>query len=328
MYKRQVLCSAIAYVKLVNISARLSLLKKQDESAKRLLAIEVRRVVAGVDNSALLTRAKLLEARTRMEVVGLEIAQRRMLTAIANLTGIPVGVNDLVPDSVPLVPTKRAAEGGARSGVEQMTAIRDVAQLEYATEQGNRLRVTQKMMLGKASIGDLVAAHIQEDERLSILLDANLQVTVARLEALDTSCGLESWAVGLVANESCERANAASVSAQLSTPFAEKNATNRAASTLRSIMITPAVPDVPQNQSRQYSAIAIYNDGHAIDASSNAQWECSDDTKGIVSARGLFTGLSMGQMTISATLNGVVESRKINVTAEQLEACLLYTSCV
>ena len=64
--------TAMEYIQLVWASAQLSAEKQQHELAQRLVVVERMRARAGVDDDAVLYRAKLLEAQTRMRVASAE----------------------------------------------------------------------------------------------------------------------------------------------------------------------------------------------------------------------------------------------------------------
>jgi uncharacterized protein YjdB len=84
-------------------------------------------------------------------------------------------------------------------------------------------------------------------------------------------------------------------------------------------MVTPAVSALVAGQSQQYSAIAIYRDSSAKDVTSEAIWQCSRSSDAIVSSAGLVTALATGQVTITATVSSVSQSRRITITADVQE---------
>jgi len=83
--RQAVLDAAVAYVDLSKINLQMQLLQKQHEAVARLVYIETERVRADVDNGVSLTRAKLVEARTRTrsaELEGSELQLRKRLVEL------------------------------------------------------------------------------------------------------------------------------------------------------------------------------------------------------------------------------------------------------
>jgi hypothetical protein len=85
-------------------------------------------------------------------------------------------------------------------------------------------------------------------------------------------------------------------------------------------MITPGIRSLVYRQPQQFSAFVIYTDKSAKDKTLEAEWKCTTDWTAIVSSTGLFTGLSVGEVSISATISGVTQTQHIVTTPEQLES--------
>ena len=83
--------------------------------------------------------------------------------------------------------------------------------------------------------------------------------------------------------------------------------------TLTSIVVTPANSSILTGASQQFTAMGTYSDGSARDITSQARWTSSDTRVATINARGLATGVSAGNTTISASLAGVMGSTLLTV---------------
>ena len=79
-------------------------------------------------------------------------------------------------------------------------------------------------------------------------------------------------------------------------------------------MIAPAITVLPARKSQQLAAVAIGRGGSGKDVTSMAKWSSSNNSIAIVSTTGLLTALISGQVTVTATLDGVSESLELTVT--------------
>jgi hypothetical protein len=320
---RAVLCTAIAYANLANVNSQMEVLRRQQAAAVRLIHIQTRRVVREIEDPVLLTRAKLLEARTRMWNAALEGSALRLRRQLADLTGLTEKQIELVADSMAPLPDLSPADPEMQAAMRQVTAARDVAQLEHVLARTQRLSTRGKMVVGKANLGDLVAASIAEDEKLVALLEMNFAFERAKMQLLQASGRLEEWAL-----EARQKSQSFTVAAPEKAVTAPTNmpvsVPERASTTpgVLSIMITPGVSKLLVGQSQQFSAIAIYNDGSAKNATSEATWRCSSNSDAIVSTSGLVTALAIGEVTITATVSGVSQPRRVEVAVDNSDPLL------
>ena len=171
--------TAMEYIQLVWASAQLSARKQQHELARRLVVVERMRARAGVDDDVALYRAKLLEAQTRMRAANAEVVVLVLRQALAAQIGVSEASLEIVPDSVPGLPTIednhriRAGRFPARriraleQQVKEATAARDAAQLAYylAHRDANRTSASTT-----ATLGDQITSHIREEEKFGVLL--------------------------------------------------------------------------------------------------------------------------------------------------------------
>jgi Big-like domain-containing protein len=319
--ERVLLCTAVDYAELEKLNSQIEVVHRQDVAATRLLNIEAQRVVTEFDSPEMLTRAKLLAARTRMWAAGLEGSARQLRKRLGDLTGLPEEEIDPVADSMPVLQESEATVDWLEAKIKQQAAARDVAQLEYVLARTNKMKTKGKAVMAKASVGDLEAAFVIEFEKLNALLEMNFELQKTQLEALKASGNLEKWARrgddDWAAKSRLSTAVVAGPTAFAATiPQISGAATLAPKPTVKSIMITPAKSSILAGQSQQFSAIAIYSDGKAKDATSEATWRCSSNWGAMVSTSGLFTALATGQVTISATVGGVSRSQRIAITVD------------
>jgi hypothetical protein len=306
-----ILCTALLYVKLDGIAAQQRVLSQQQEFANRLMDIESKRVHVDVDPSKLLTQAKLLRAKTRMESVALSTLERKTRSGLSALVGLSPEQIDPVGSSIPPLPENLNLTLENNEALQQLVAYRDIVQLEYISEYANRLKATQQSVLAKASIGTLVAAHITEDMQFNALLKINNHIRLAKIQFMGATDELENWALGRTA-----------VTANRPSAL-EHPASAADAPALLSILIAPGLKDLQAGRSQQFSAIATFSNGRAQDVTSEAIWDCSSNTSAVVSTTGLLTGLSAGAITISVEFQGIRHSRNLSITEQPVDEYLL-----
>jgi hypothetical protein len=298
-----ILCVALIYTRLEGLAAQRQALTQQQELVTRLMDIESRRVHVDVDNPALLTEAKLLRARVRLESETLDASERKTRAALAALVGLPADDVDPVANSVPPLPDRIPATAEDEEALRLLVAYRDLVQLEYVAENQHRLKITQDMVLAKASIGRLVAAYVTEGIKFLALLQLNGQILQAKIQFLSASGALEDWAFG----------RGIPTAAPASSPDDGVPI---------SILITPAVKELQAGKSQQYSAVATFANNSARDVTAEASWGCSCDAVAVLSTTGLLTGLSMGPVTVQAEFHGLKRSREVTITDQPIDEYL------
>jgi len=80
--------------------------------------------------------------------------------------------------------------------VEQLSAARDVADLEYQVAQSGFEAAQARIDAGTATLHDLANARTQADERFLALQDATFELERARINLLRSTGDLEKWALG------------------------------------------------------------------------------------------------------------------------------------
>ena len=86
------------------------------------------------------------------------------------------------------------------------------------------------------------------------------------------------------------------------------------APTLQSIVVTPATQTISANASAQFTATGNYSDGTARDISSLVTWSLSDTTVASVTSSGRVTGLTTGQITVTATVGTITANAALIVS--------------
>jgi len=97
--------------------------------------------------------------------------------------------------------------------------------------------------------------------------------------------------------------------------------------TLDSIDLMPFVPSIAKGTQLQFSAVGNYSDGTSQDLSAQVTWTTSAGNFAAISnaegSQGLATGVGVGSTTITAQLDGVVESVALAVTDALLDSIQL-----
>ena len=88
--------------------------------------------------------------------------------------------------------------------------------------------------------------------------------------------------------------------------------------TLTSLVVTPANPNILTGASQQFTATRTYSDGSVEDITSQATWASSIAGVATINTSGLAIGVSTGATTISATLAGVMGSTVLSVQSAPL----------
>ena len=96
------------------------------------------------------------------------------------------------------------------------------------------------------------------------------------------------------------------------------------AAVLQSIAVSPANPSVAKGETEQFTATGTYSDNSKQNLTSQVTWVSATPSVATISgasgSQGLATGVALGTSTISATLNGVVGSTVLTVSAAVLQS--------
>jgi hypothetical protein len=327
------------YIQLVWATAQLSARKQQHELARRLVVVERMRARAGVDDDVALYRAKLLEAQTRMRAANAEVDVLALRQALAAQIGVSEASLEIVPDSVPGLPTIEDLSGSEESAFshdqsgrlstegKERTAARDAAQLAYYLARRDATRASASTT---ATLGDQITSQIRAGEKFGMLLSEIVDLQQSELDLLVAKGGVERWTTG-----SAQLTRESLVSEQRSEPAgheappAEDSQVRRwegkasvqgvnaplaksvTPSSKRIIMVLPADSKLTVGDCKQFAAVGI-TDGTGKDVTSVAKWSSSNESVAIVSTSGLITAIGTGDAMISADLEGI--SRLVRIT--------------
>ena len=100
------------------------------------------------------------------------------------------------------------------------------------------------------------------------------------------------------------------------------------AASLVSIVVTPATATVAIGATQQFSTIAAYTDGSAVDVSAKAQWTSANPALATVNASGVGTAIKAGTLVISAAFEGKSAGATLTVAPAKLVAIALTPTAV
>jgi hypothetical protein len=275
----------------------------------RLLKIETERVKETVDNPTRITEAELLRARSELWAAVLDTSAKHFRNLLSELTGLSDSAIDPDLNSIPLLPAVPLHNLETQARVKQSAAVRDIIQLEYFLANTKRKSVRGKMVVGKANISGLIEAYINEFQKFNELIEVNFELQLARLNVLKSPNQFRQWL-------SSDPRSQTELKTQ--TALTPSSTSLRARHTIDYDHTRNPLSCRPQPQ--QFSAVAIYNDNTTKDNTLEAEWKSFSDWTTIVSSTGLVTGLDASEVTISATVLGVTQTRHILTTPEQLES--------
>ncbi|AZN36562.1 Ig-like domain-containing protein [Iodobacter ciconiae] len=141
-------------------------------------------------------------------------------------------------------------------------------------------------------------------------LDVTTLVTWSSSEPAVTGINASGLATGLTVGHTTVTATLDGQSA--STSLTVTNAT------LTELTITPPNATIPKGMTQHYNAQGNYSDGTALDVTALATWSSSTPVVTAINASGLAAGLSEGNATVTATLDGQNTSANLTVTSATL----------
>ena len=83
---------------------------------------------------------------------------------------------------------------------------------------------------------------------------------------------------------------------------------------LSSIQINPAEKSLPAGVEEQFTATGIYSDSSTTDITDSVAWQTGSTSIATIDGNGLLSGVSVGQTTVTAMLDGVTELTNVTVT--------------
>jgi len=97
--------TAVDYVQLDLLASSLSLQREQQDAAQKFLDIVSQRVQAGLDSPVETTRAKLVAARTRLDIAQTHAAADQLRSRLSQLTGLPAASIQTSTETIPSMPS-------------------------------------------------------------------------------------------------------------------------------------------------------------------------------------------------------------------------------
>jgi outer membrane protein len=96
--------TAVDYVQLDLLESSLSIQREQQQGAQKFQDIVAQRVQAGLDSQVDATRAKLVGARTRLDIAQTQAAADQLRMRLSQLTGLPAASIQTSTESIPEMP--------------------------------------------------------------------------------------------------------------------------------------------------------------------------------------------------------------------------------
>ena len=338
--------TALDYIRLVWANAQLSARKQQHELAQHLVVVERMRARAGVDDDVVLYRAKLLEAQSRMRTATIEAEVLELRNSLATRIGLSESSLEIVPDSIPPLPAIHDYSGSEQTaashdqfdllstGVKELTAARDAAQLTYFLAHRDAIRTSASTT---ATMGDQVRSQIRDGEKFALLLSQIVALQESQLALLAATGGVERWATGtaqLTPNSLVSEHRSVDAGQQVpaeterhgggpekkesvevvKAPLTQSVAPN----STRTLMVLPPDSTLTVRACKQFGAVGVA-DGRGKDVTSVAKWSSSKESVAIVSTSGLITAIATGEAVISADLDGLSRTVRITVVDSHSE---------
>ncbi|WP_426197521.1 Ig-like domain-containing protein [Massilia sp. DWR3-1-1] len=100
------------------------------------------------------------------------------------------------------------------------------------------------------------------------------------------------------------------------------------AADLVSIVVTPATATVAIGATQQFTAVAAYTDGSAVDVSAKSTWTSATPALATVNAAGVATGISAGAVNLTAVFAGKSASAALTVLPARLLSIALVPATV
>jgi len=93
--------------------------------------------------------------------------------------------------------------------------------------------------------------------------------------------------------------------------------------TLKEIVVSPQGARVAVGFSRDYTATGVYTDGSSVNLTSAVTWASSNLSRATISTGGRLTGVATGDVTVSASLQGITGSTTATITSAALTVLMV-----
>jgi outer membrane protein len=116
--------TAVAYVQLDLLESSLSIQREQEQAAAKFQDIVNQRVEAGLDSQMETARAKLVGARTRLDIAQTQAAADQLRMRLSQLTGIPANAIRTSTESIPEMPAVPQDQDLAAEAVKSSPVVK------------------------------------------------------------------------------------------------------------------------------------------------------------------------------------------------------------
>jgi outer membrane protein len=126
--------AALDYMQLDLLVSSLTMQREQQEAAAKLQDIARQRVEAGLDSQVELTRARLVVARTRLDIARTVAAIDQLRMRLSQLTGLPASAIVTVTESIPSLPQVQQDQDLAGQTADKNLSVR-IAEFLWQAKQ-------------------------------------------------------------------------------------------------------------------------------------------------------------------------------------------------
>src|SRR5262249_35699694 len=116
--------TAVAYIQLDLLESSLTIQREQDQAAAKFQDIVFQRVQAGLDSQVEIARARLVGARTRLDIAQTQSAADQLRLRISQLTGLPPASIRPSTESIPELPAVPQDQDLASEAVRNNPAVK------------------------------------------------------------------------------------------------------------------------------------------------------------------------------------------------------------
>ncbi|WP_193003613.1 beta strand repeat-containing protein [Aeromonas simiae] len=298
--------------------------------------------------------ASVLVVSLQGEVSAVDVGSAHVSAKIAGVSSAPVAitVTDATVSAIQITPTTLNLAIGTQAKLTATAtlsdgSVQDVSdQASWSSSDPTVASISSQGLVTAQTKGDVtISAHLQGVTQTATLsvsdaVVATIQVipptatlakgTKLQLQAVATfSDGSTqdissqvAWlsdtpsilVVSLQGEVSAVDIGSAHVSAKIAGVSSAPVAITVTDATLSTIQISPPTLNLTMGAQAKLTATAAFSDGSVQDVSGQVSWSSSDPTVASVSSQGLVTTQTKGNVTISATLQGVTHSASVTIT--------------
>jgi uncharacterized protein YjdB len=91
-------------------------------------------------------------------------------------------------------------------------------------------------------------------------------------------------------------------------------------SSLASVKVSPVTPTIASGTTQQFTLTGTFGDGTNVDLSSSAYWQTSNYKEAVINSAGLASGLTTGQVTITATYKLLSDQTTLTISSASISS--------